>query len=149
MDFNNQGFYNQNGQNPMNMNYFNMQNELLKCVMEGMGEQPKNTYKENLEYIMNYVPFDYGNSSSVGTGNLITLSFRSDSLGETKIKIGEDTELKQVFQEYGRINNISNNINKYTFVCQAKPYNVNSTGTPKSNNFKENIPIVVLSLSNN
>ena len=59
---NNFGFNNQNGQMNnhmnmmMNMNYLSMQNELLKCVMEGMGEQPTDNMTINSNTIMNYVP---------------------------------------------------------------------------------------------
>ena len=155
MAFNQQGFNNQNGQNPMNMNmmnmnmnmnmnYFNMQNELLKCVMEGMGEQPKNDYKENLNFIMNYVPFDYGSTSNVGKGNLMTLTFKNNALGggDTTMRIGEDTELKVVFEEYSRKKNI--NVNNHIFLYNGNKYNVNTcTGTLKSNDFRENIPILV------
>ena len=157
MAFNQQGYNNQNGQNPMNMNmnmmnmnmnmnmnYFNMQNELLKCVMEGMGEQPKNDYKENCNFMMNYVPCDYGSKSNVGKGNLMTLIFRNNVLGgDTTMKIGEDTELKLVFEEYARKKNI--NVNNHNFLYNGKNYNVNTcTGTLKSNDFKENTPIVVI-----
>ena len=143
MNNNNQFPFNQNGQNPMNMNYFNMQNELLKCVFEGMGEQPKNSYKESLEYLMNYVPkLDESYTSNIGQGRMITLTFKSDLSSDMKLKIGEDTPLRVVFQEYGRINGI-NNINHYYFLCHGNRYRIDSPGTPKSNNFQENTPIVV------
>ena len=142
---NNQGFNNQNGQNPMNMNmYMNMQNEILKYVMEGMGEEPGDNYKDNMNFIYNYVPhFDYGDTSKVGSGKSITLTFQNNRIGISRITIGEDTQLSDVFKEYGRINNIDN-INRYTFLYGGHHYNSNSNGTIKDKKFKENEPILVM-----
>ena len=140
-----QGFNNQNGQNQMNMNmYMNMQNELLKCVMEGMGEEPRDNYNDNMNYIYNYVPnFDYEDTSKVGSGKSIILTFQNNTIGISRITFGEDTQLTDVFKEYGRINNI-NDINNYTFLYGGHNYRIDSTGTIKQNKFKENEPILVM-----
>ena len=144
MNNNNQLPYNQNGQNQMNMNYIYMQNELLKCVFEGLGEQPKNSYNENLKYLMNYVPqLDESYTSNKGQGKMITLTFESADVSlNMKLKIGEDTPLSVVFKEYLTIKGI-NNINDYYFLCYGNPYKIDAPGTPKNNNFQENTPIVV------
>lgn len=154
MQQNNQGFNNPNFQNNnynmnnmnMNMNYL-MQNELLKCVMEGMGEQPKNTYKENMDFIMNYVPINNNDTNYIsGPGNPITISFRSMRGGiTTKFRVGDETSLNRIFQEYGRRNNI-NNVNNLVFIGQGGHFSLNNLDpnqTPKSLNFKDNIQIIV------
>ena len=162
---NNLGANNQNGQNQMNMNmnmmnmnmnmmnmnmnYLNMQNELLKCVMEGMGEQPSDNMATNWNTIMNYVPkFESSNYSHVvGSGPTITLNF-SDMMGDKKrIKIGQDTLLKDAFLEYGKLCNISNNnIKKCSFLCNGKQFNMSSPGTIRGNNIEDGASIVVTKL---
>ena len=150
--FNNQNFPNQNMNMNMNMNMYNnmnymqMQNELLKCVMEGMGEQPSDDMAKNLDTIINFVPkLESANfSQNLGIGKIITLIF-SDTTGDTrKLKIGEDTPLKDVFYEYGKANNVDNNtINKWTFLWFGKQFNTLSKGTLKENNFKDQSNIVI------
>ena len=162
---NNIGANNQNGQNQMNMNmnmmnmnmnmmnmnmnYLNMQNELLKCVMEGMGEQPSDNMATNWNTIMNYVPkFESSNYSHVaGSGPTITLNFK-DTMGDTKrIKIGHDTLLSVAFSEYGRLCNLNNNfINKCSFLCNGKQFNMSSPGTIRGNNIEDGASIVVTKL---
>ncbi len=150
MNQNNQGFNNPNFpnnnyyMNMMNMNYL-MQNELLKCVMEGMGEQPKNTYQENMDFIMNYVPsINKDNINYIsGPGNPITINFQSMKGGvTTKFRVGDEIPLNKIFQEYGRKCNIAN-INNLVFIGQGGNYDLNSTQTPKSLNFRDQIKIIV------
>ena len=95
--FNNQNFPNQNMNMNMNMNMYNnmnymqMQNELLKCVMEGMGEQPSDDMAKNWDTIINFVPkLESANfSQNLGIGKIITLIF-SDALD---VKISEKFDL--------------------------------------------------------
>ena len=150
---NNFGFNNQNGQMNnnmnmmMNMNYLNMQNELLKCVMEGMGEQPTDNMDTNWNFIMNYVPqLNDPNVHYVeGRGPIITLNF-SDMTGSNKktIKIGHDTTLNEAFLEYGKICNISNeNLNHCNFLCNGKIFNMNTHGTIRGNDINDNSHILI------
>ena len=156
---NNSGFNNQNGQMNnhmnmmMNMNYLSMQNELLKCVMEGMGEQPTDNMTINSNTIMNYVP--HLNSTNVhcveGRGPLITLNF-SDMSGSNKktIKIGFDTLLSDAFSEYGKISNISNeNLNKCSFLCNAQSFNMNYPGTIRESGLEDGSNVIINKLGNN
>ena len=131
----------------MNMMNYNMQNELLKAVLEGMGEEASEDISANYDAIFNYVP-NIGTSgnynNSLGIGKIITLCFAEMSGGEKKMEIGEDTPLKEAFYEYGKICGISNEeIKKFNFLCDGKLLNVNSKGTIKGNNIKEGKTIVV------
>ena len=151
--FNNQNLPNQNMNMNMNMNtynnmtYMDMQNELLKCVMEGMGEQPTDDMAKNWDTIINFVPKPESTNfnQNLGIGKKIILIF-SDTTGDTrKLKIGEDTPLKDVFYEYGKANNIDNNtINGWSFLFFGMKFNTLSQGTLKENNFKDQSNIVIL-----
>ena len=150
----NQNFQNQmnmnmnmNMNNMMNMNYLNMQNELLKCVIEGMGAQPSDNMATNWNTIMNYVPkFNSANRHHYARsrGPTITLNF-SDMIGNKKIlTIGHDNLLNEAFSEYGRITNTSNDIlNKFTFLCNGLPFNMNSPGTIRENGLQDNSFILI------
>ena len=126
-------------------------NELLKCVMEGMGVQPSDNKEENWNTIMNFVPSFGGVSSggnnsgfpvSFGTG--IKLYFSSSKGGEPlELEFDENTPIKDVFQKYGLIAKLTEEeLKKLQFLYYGRNFNINSTGTIKSNNFVNNSKII-------
>ena len=126
-------------------------NELLKCVMEGMGVQPSDNKDENWNTIMNFVPSfggvnSGGNNSefpvSFGTG--IKLYFSSSKGGEPlELEFHENTPIKDVFQKYGLYAKLTEEeLKKLQFLCSGRNFNINSTGTIKSNNFVNNSKII-------
>ena len=151
---NSQNFQNQNMSQNMNnnndmynsMNYMNMDNELLKCVMEGMGEQPSDDMAKNWDTIMNFVPkLDSCNfSQNLGIGKVITLIFNYSTGDKKRFKIGEDTPLKDVFYEFGKANGIDNNtINKWSFLFGGKKFDANSSKTLKEEGFRDQSNLVI------
>ena len=126
-----------------NMNYLDMQNEILKSVMEGMGEQPTDDIVTNWNKIMNFVPSlnstnSYNINNNLSKGKLITLKFSSSKGTNIELKIGEDTELKFALQEYLRISGKT----VKSFLCLGKQLNINTLGTIKENGLKNQTIIV-------
>ena len=126
-----------------NMNYLDMENEILKSVMEGMGEQPTDDIVTNLNRIMNFVPSlnstnSYNINNNLSKGKLITLKFSSSKGTKIELKIGEDTELKDALQEYLRISGKT----VKSFLCLGKQLNINTLGTIKENGLKNQTIIV-------
>ena len=126
-----------------NMNYLDMQNEILKSVIEGMGEQPTDDIVTNWNRIMNFVPSlnstnSYNINNNLSKGKLITLKFSSSKGTKIELKIGEDTELKVALQEYLRISGKT----VKRFLCLGKQLNINDLGTIKENGLKNQTIIV-------
>ena len=126
-----------------NMNYLDMENEILKSVMEGMGEQPTDDIVTNWNKIMNFVPSlnstnSYNINNNLSKGKLITLKFSSSKGTKIELKIGEDTELKDALQEYLRISGKT----VKRFLCLGKQLNINDLGTIKENGLKNQTIIV-------
>ena len=126
-----------------NMNYLDMQNEILKSVMEGMGEQPTDDIVTNWNRIMNFVPSlnstnSYNINNNLSKEKLITLKFSSSKGTKIELKIGEDTELKVALQEYLRISGKT----VKSFLCLGKQLNINTLGTIKENGLKNQTIIV-------
>ncbi len=134
---------NMNMMNMMNMNMnFNMQNEILKSVLEGMGEQPSDDMEENWNSIMNF-------DENLNKGKLITLIFSPVSGGHKELKIGEDTPMKILFEEYIKISGINTDIKKIFFLSHGKTFGVNFPGTIKENGLKDKYKLIVLINSQN
>ena len=144
---------NMNMMNMMNMNMnFNMQNEILKSVLEGMGEQPSDDMEENWNSIMNFdanLQTSKCNNNNLNKGKLITLTFSPVSGGQKELKIGEDTQMKILFEEYIKISGINTDIKKIFFLAQGKTFDVNTAGTIKENGLKDKYKLIVLINSQN
>ena len=139
---------NQNNMN-MGMNYYEMQNELYKCVMEGMGEKPYDDPIENLNAIMNFVPKCDPNiwSEYLGEGKTIIIKFGQTSGNMQLLKIGENALLKNALREMANLVGIKNDneINeKISFLVEGRSIKLeNANGTLKSNGLKNDSSIVL------
>ena len=125
----------------INMNYINQQNELLKCVLEGMGEEPSDDMQKNWDTIMNY---NNQLNNTLGIGRLIDITF-SDMTGVKRLfKIGEDTPLKQIFIEFGkRAGFTEDDIKQKHFICNGLYYAFENETTLKGNNIKDGDTFIV------
>ena len=138
----------------MYMNDYSMQNELLKCVMEGMGEKPFDNMNDNYNFIMNYVPKIDPSiiSEYYGTGKTIIIKFSETSGNTQLLKIGEDANLKNTLKEIAKLIGIrnENEINKLSFLVNGNKININeANGTLKQNNLKNDSSIVIAKYDNN
>ena len=127
------------------MNSYQFNNEILKSVMEGMGETPSDNMLENWNKIMNFVPDYSGDVSSLTfKGNKIKLIFEPMSGGVPyEIICNEDMPLKEAFLKFAQIAKIPiNDINKNSFLCGGKNMNINTEGTIKENNLKNESKII-------
>ena len=128
-----------------------MDNQFLKYVMEGMGEQPSENMQENWNRIMNFVPSYSGNYAPPSNinGPIIKLIFEYIKGGNPiEIDCDESMQLKDVFVNFSRRANIPNeSLNKISFLCDGRNFDFNSKGTIKSNNFKNGSKIIVLDLN--
>ena len=158
-----------NYQNMLNqMNYMNMmlnqmnalnqnqednkikeEHELIKCVLEGMGEESSDNLDDDFDKIMNFVPsFDSDKyiTFSGCTGKFITVKFQSSINNiKTELTVPEDAKLKDVFIEYGKKLKL-NNINSVYFLINGQKLNKNSEETLKDKNIDDKSPIVVIHL---
>ena len=127
------------------MNSYQFNNEILKSVMEGMGETPSDNMLENWNKIMNFVP-DY-------SGDVSNLTFKGDKIklifepmsggGPYEIICNEDMPLKEAFLKFAQIAKIPiNDINKNSFLCGGKNMTINQEGTIKENNLKNESKII-------
>ena len=80
---------------------------------------------------------------------LITLIFSPVSGGHKELKIGEDTPMKILFEEYIKISGINTDIKKIFFLTQGKTFGVNTAGTIKENGLKDKYKLIVLINSQN
>ena len=124
--------------------------EFLKYVMIGMGEQPSDNMLENYDRIMNYVPdISLGNNipAPIGSSKL-KLTFKYTSGGkEVHLNLSEQTTIKDALTMFAREVNMSDEeLNKISFLCEGKNYTINSKGTLKSNNLNNGAQIVVINI---
>ena len=125
------------------MNNYDLDQEFLKSVMEGMGEQPSENMLQNWDTIMNFVPTSAGNNIDV-VGNEITITF-SDTAGGIKydIRCSENMQLKDLLYKFGNMARIpAEKINTSNFLCEGTIININTIGTVKSNKIKNGCQIV-------
>ena len=98
--------------------------QFLKYVMEGMGEQPSDNMLQNWNTIMNFVPSYSGNvaNASNENGPMVKLTFTYTSGGlEKELECPETMLLKDCLANFARMANISNEtLNKMTFICNGK-----------------------------
>ena len=129
-------------------NSYEMQNDFLKYVMEGMGVQPSDNMLQNWDTIMNFVPTSDANISSLNSRK-IKLVF-SNTLGGNKIDIDctENMPLKEALIKFGMKANISEEeLNKCQFLCEGKNISVKTLGTIAENNLKNGSQIVLVKLN--
>ena len=127
------------------MNDYQMNNEFLKSVMEGMGVQPTDNMLENWNTIMNFVPSSPGIGSNFG-GDNIKLTFKEMTGGNPyEIEVQENMPLKDALYEFGKKANLSEDvINKCQFLCGGQIFSVKTNGTVKENKLKKDTPIVLV-----
>ena len=127
------------------MNEYEMNNEILKSVMEGMGVQPSDNMLENWNTIMNFVPSS-PEKVQYYRGNEIKLSFNAMSGGNPYvINVYENMLVKDALYEFGKKANMSeDDINKCHFLCSGKTLNVKIIGTIKENNLKNDTQIILV-----
>ena len=122
--------------------------QFLKYVMEGMGEQPSDNMLQNWNTIMNFVPSYSGNftNASNANGPMVKLTFTYTSGGlEQDLECPETMPLKDCLSNFARMANISNEtLNKMTFLCNGKNLKINTEGTLKSNNLNNGAKIIVV-----
>ena len=122
--------------------------QFLKYVKEGMGEQPSDNMLQNWNTIMNFVPSYSGNvaNASNENGPMVKLTFTYTSGGlEKELECPETMLLKDCLANFARMANISNEtLNKMTFLCNGINLNINKEGTLKSNNLNNGAKIVVV-----
>ena len=129
------------------MNNYQIQNEILKSVMEGMGVQPSDNMMENYNTIMNFVPDYSGNISGFNyDGEKIKLVFNAMTGGNPfEMIFSENMLLKDALVKFGRAANLSDDeINNCQFLCDGKNISVKTKGTIKENNLKNGVQIVLV-----
>ena len=128
-----------------------MDNQFLKYVMEGMGEQPSENMQENWNRIMNFVPSYSGNPdpNSNKNGPIVKLIFEYVKGGNPiELDCPETMLLKDAFTNFARRANLSNEyLNNVHFLCDGRKLSLNEQGTIKSNNLKNGSKIVVIDLN--
>ena len=143
-----------NNQQPMfNMNYNpnSYDSEILKCVMEGMGEASSDNAKDNLEFIMNYVKFEEGPIYINGCkGDIWTISFDKSNGTQKVLKVPCDAKLKDVLRKYvekceARYDDVRG---KIQFLANGKKLDSNNVESLKDNQLQNNCKIVVLDMEN-
>ena len=133
------------------MNDYQMNNEFLKSVMEGMGVQPTDNMLDNWNTIMNFVPNYSGNYAPASNinGPIVKLIFEYMNGGD-KIEVDcqESTLLKDALINFARRANITDeSLNNISFLSDGRNLNFNTQGTIKSNNLKNGSKIVVVNLN--
>ena len=125
------------------MNEYEMNNEILKSVMEGMGVQPSDNMLENWNTIMNFVPSSPEKVQNY-RGNEIKLSFNAMSGGNPYvINVYENMLVKDALYEFGKKVKLSeDDINNFIFLFKGKTLNVKTKGTIKENNLKNDDTII-------
>ena len=121
--------------------------QFLKYVMEGMGEQPSDNMLQNWNTIMNFVPSYSGNvaNASNENGPMVKLTFTYTSGLEKELECPETMTLKDCFANFARMANISNEtLNNMTFLCNGKQLKINTEGTLQSNNLNNGAKIIVV-----
>ena len=148
-------FQNQMYQNNMgipDMSQEQIDNEIMKAVFEGMDETPSGDYKEDMKKIMNYVPvFDKSAISNFEgcTGTYITITFSSTEGTKKELTVPEDAKLKDVFLEFGKKSNISEeNIKSHYFLINGGKINADDNRTLKDANIGDKNTFIVMKLIN-
>ena len=124
-----------------------LDDEILRCVMQGMGVQPTNDPIQNLDIIMNYVKFDdYPVNMPGCTGEVWNISFNTTKGIKIDIAFRSDAKVKDVIRIYLEkfgLHVSDTVLNKIRFVYNAKLLDINSEQQIKNANFKNDAQIVV------
>ena len=125
--------------------------EFLKYVMMGMGEQPSDNMLENYDKIMNYVP-DLSLENNIplqAGGSKIRINFNYTSGGkEIVLDLSEHTTIKEALTRFARMANMSDEkLNKCTFLCGGKHYNIKTEGTLKTNDLNNGAQMIVVDVN--
>ena len=147
-------FQNQMYQNNMgipDMSQEEIDREIINAVFEGMDEKPSGIYKKDMEKIMNYVPvFDKSAISNFEgcTGTYITISLSFTEGTKYELTVPEDAKLKDVFLEFGKKSNISEeNIKSHYFLINGGKINADDNRTLKDANIKDKDNFIVIKLN--
>ena len=122
--------------------------EILRCVMQGMGVEPTNDPFQNLDIIMNYVKFDDNYSVNMPgcTGEIWNISFGTTKGVKINIPFRNDAKVKDIIRVYLEkfgLHAVSDVLNRIRFVYNAKLLNINSEQQIKNVNLKNDAQIVV------
>ena len=144
-----------NGGHPNALNQNQKDNEIqeeeefIKYVLEGMGEESSNNLNDDIDKIMNYVPsFDSDKYIIFPgcTGKFVTVRFRKGNGIQIELTVPDDSKLKDVFNEYRKKRKL-NNLNNVHFLVHGQQLSKNSEEKLKNLNIDDNTPIVVISFS--
>ena len=127
-------------------NETNEEEELIKYVLKGMGEESSGIIGNDIDIIMNFVPSydsDKFTFFSGCTGKFITIKFRQGNGNYIELTVPEDAKLKDVFMEYGKKQNL-NNLNNVKFLSNGEALNMNSEATLEEKNIQDKSIIIVL-----
>ena len=136
----------------MDMNYYNMNNELLKEVMRGMGEEPTDNMLDNWQKIMDFVPScplnNNGGQNCPGSLGMV-LVFKPMSGERTyDIECQENTLLKDVFKRLAQVAGFTpEKLNKMSFLCEGQNFNIKSEGTVKSKNLHNRAQVIICDIN--
>ena len=111
----------------------NEDEELIKYVLEGMGEEPSGLLENDINTILNFVPSSDSDKFIIFpgcTGKFINITFKQGNGNFIELTVPEDAKLKDVFVEYGKKQNL-NDINKAIFLINGERLTSNSEGTLK------------------
>ena len=132
-------------------NETNEEEELIKNVLEGMGEESSGLLENDIDTIMNFVPFSDSDKFTFlpgCTGKFITIKFKQANGICIELTVPEDAKWKDVFIEYDKKQNL-NNLNNAVFLFNGQTLNKNSEGTLKEKNIRDKSSIIVLKNNKN
>ena len=127
-------------------NETNEEEELIKYVLKGMGEESSGIIGNDIDIIMNFVPsFDSDKiiTFSGCKGKLITIKFKKGDGIYIELIVPEDAKLKDVFVEYGKKLKL-NNLNNVCFLINGERFTQNSEVTLKQKNIQDKSVFLVV-----
>ena len=117
--------------------------ELLECVMKGMGLKPSDDHLKNFEDAYNFARIDI---DTLCGGENWTISFKTTKGVEAKIKVQSDLKVKELIKTYLEKYGLQprdERLNKVQFLHNAKKLDKNSEKTLENIKLKDEACIVV------
>ena len=142
-----------NQQMPVNNvnNYNSYDNEILKCVMEGMGEAASENPLDNLNAIMDFVKFDEAGIQMPNcSGEFLTIAFNTGQGLVKELKFQNDAKLKDVLKKFSEIMGLRDTVlyAKIHFLFNGKKLDKNLDQPLKSCGIQDHSQIVVVDIEN-
>ena len=142
-----------NQQIPVNnaYNYNSYDNEILKCVMEGMGELASDNPLDNLNAIMDFVKFDDAGIQMPNCSGEFLEIFFSTLQGITKeIKFQSDAMLKEVLKKASQIMGLRDTslYDKINFLHKGTKLDKNSVKSLRESGIENRSQIIVVDIEN-